>query len=220
MTGEPAVEFVGVALGQAFRGASRAFETGTMTAVITSRENENAIFTRVVTGLARPESGRVLVLGQDLAGLSRDELNGLRRRVGVAYPDGGLISNLKVIENITLPLLYHSDLSAREIEETAVALLERLGYAGNIFGLPGLLPMYERRLTGLARAMAADPDVAVYDRLLDGLHEDERAFFLRTVSAFHGEKAGRTSIFLTSNPGSLAGIEGCGTVHIRKGQFE
>lgn len=220
MSADAAVEFVDVVLGQGFRGTSRAFERGTVSAVITSRENENTLFTRAVTGLSRPESGRVHLLGQDLAGLSRDELNRLRPRIGIVKPDGGLISNLKVLENITLPLLYHSELSAEEIEDRALARLERLGYAGNVFELPGLLPVYEQRLAGLARTMAAEPDVAIYDRLLDGLQEEERTFFLRTAAAFHGERTGRTSIFLTPNPGSLAGIEGCGVVHLRKGRFE
>lgn len=215
-----AVEFAEVVLEPAFHGATRAFGQGAMTAVITSREDENSLFSRAVTGLAVPESGRIVVLGEDLARLSPGELHGLRRRIGIVHEDGGLISNLKVLENIALPLLYHSDRDARDIEGGAVALLERLGYQGNAFELPGLLPRYDRRLTGLARAMAMDPDLVVYDRLLDGLPEEERAFLARTAAAFHGEKDGRSSVFVTSNPASLDGLPGMEIVHLRKGRFE
>lgn len=220
MTEGAALEFVDVVLEPAFHGATHAFGRGAMTALITSREDENGLFSRAVTGLSVPESGRILVLGEELARLSPAELRSLRGRIGVVHEDGGLLSNLKVLENVTLPVLYHSGRGTRDIEDGALALLERLGYQGNVFELPDLLPRYDRRLTGLARAMAADPEIAVYDRLLDGVPEEERAFLARTATAFHGEKEGRSSIFVTANPASLDGLPGLAIVHLRKGRFE
>jgi predicted ABC-type transport system involved in lysophospholipase L1 biosynthesis ATPase subunit len=217
---DAAVRFIDAVLDPVLKGSNRSFEPGTISAVVTAGEDVSALLVRVLTGLTPLEEGKVLVLGHDLGLLSRDGRDKVRRRIGIVYPDGGLISNLKVLENVTLPLLYHTGESSREIERRAIALLERFGCGEVLFELPGNLSASRRRRAGFARAFAPEPEVIVYHWSAGGLDMEERDLFLREAVAFHGEAPGRTTIFLTPHAGALAGAGTFPIVHLTRGLFE
>jgi len=217
---EAPVRFIDAVLEPLLSGANRAFEAGSVSEIVTGGEDECAFLVKVITGLARLQGGKILLLGHDPGALSREALAGIRSRMGIVHPGGGLISNLKVFENVTLPLLYHSAGSGREIGERAVASLERFGWKGDLFELPGRLSAFHRRVAGFARAIAVDPEVVVYDRFVDGLYAEEKDLFLRTAFAFHKEKPGRVTLFVTSRGGSITGDEPSIVVHLTKGRFE
>jgi phospholipid/cholesterol/gamma-HCH transport system ATP-binding protein len=166
------LRFVDACLPPLLAGANHAFEEGSITEVVAAGEEECALLAKTIAGLAPLEDGKIVLLGREPGDLSRQELCSLRSRVGIVHPGGGLISNLKVLENVTLPLLYHSPESGRGIAERAIAALEQAGYRGNLFELPGRLSAFQRRVTGFARAIAMDPDLVVYDRLTDGLYAE------------------------------------------------
>jgi phospholipid/cholesterol/gamma-HCH transport system ATP-binding protein len=217
---EAPVRFVDAVLDPILDGASRDFEGGSVSEIVAGGEEACALLVKALAGLHPLAGGKIVLLGQDPSGLSREGLCELRSRMGIFHRGGGLISNLKVVENVALPLLYHSAESAEEIMGRAAAALERAGYRGNLFELPGRLSAFQRAAAGFARVLAADPDVAVYDRLTSDLHEEEKEIFLREASAFHREKAGRVSIFLAARPGSIGGGEPRTVVNLRKGRFE
>jgi len=101
---DQALKFQDVVADELPGGVSFALPGGTLTAVITSRQDENDQLVRLVLGLSKPDAGSVSLLGADLAGVSKKALNDLRKQVAVVYPSGGLVSNLKVWENLVLPL--------------------------------------------------------------------------------------------------------------------
>ena len=213
------VRFIDAVLEPLLSGANRAFEAESVSEIVTGGEDECAFLMTVFTGLARLQGGKIVLLGHDLGVLSRQALCRVRSRMGIVHPGGGLISNLKVLENVTLPLQYHSSGSGREIGERAIASLERFGWKGNPFELPGRLSTFQRRVAGFARAIAMDPEVVIYDRLVDGLYAEERDLFLRTAFAFHKEKPGRVTIFVSSRAGSITGDEPSTVTHLTKGRF-
>ncbi|MEW6720852.1 MAG: ATP-binding cassette domain-containing protein [Thermodesulfobacteriota bacterium] len=213
------VRFIDASLPPLLDGASRDFEEESVTQVVTGGEAECALLAKAIAGLAPLAGGRILLLGEDPAALSRKDACALRSRTAIFHAGGGLISNLKVVENVTLPLLYHSDEDTEAVWEKAVASLERAGYRGNLFELPGRLTSLQRRMVGFARALATDPEIAVYDRLADGLHAEERDALLRTALAFHGERPGRVTIFLSARPMPAAERDTMVTVHLTKGRF-
>jgi len=216
---EAPVRFVDAVLPPLLEGASLDFAEGSVTELVAGGEEECGILLGTLAGLRPLEGGRILLLGQDPAELSREGLCALRSRVGIFHRGGGLISNLKAVENVTLPLLYHSSERAGAIAERAAAALERAGYRGNLFELPGRLSAFQRAAAGFARVLAADPEGAVYDRLSSDLREDEREALLHEAFAFHRERPGRVTIFLVPRAGSLA-AGGAGTVvHLTKGRF-
>jgi len=217
---DAAVQFIDAELDPILKGANRSFEAGTISAVVTAGEDVSALLVRVLAGLTPLQGGQVLVLGHDLALLSREQRDQVRRRIGIVYPDGGLVSNLKVLENVTLPLLYHTGESSREIENRAIALLDRFGCGEILFELPGTLSVSLRRRAGFARALALEPELIVYYWREGGLDSGERELFLREAVAFHGEAPGRTTIFLAPHQGALAGGGTIPIVHLTKGRFE
>jgi ABC-type transporter Mla maintaining outer membrane lipid asymmetry ATPase subunit MlaF len=217
---EAPVRFIDARLPPILAGATRAFGEGSVSEIVAAGGEECALLVKAIAGLSPLEGGKILLFGQDPGDLSRSELCDLRFRTGIVHHGGGLISNLKAVENVALPLLYHSHEGAREISERAIAALERAGYRGNLFELPGRLSAYQRRVAGFARVIAIDPEVILYDRLTDGLYAEEKEALLGTAFAFHREKPGRVSIFLSTRPGSIPGDPPAAVVRLTKGTFE
>jgi phospholipid/cholesterol/gamma-HCH transport system ATP-binding protein len=188
-------------------GFSCDIEVGCSVLVVASREEECAALTRLITGLARPSRGTILVNGQDVAGLGKAELYALRRQIGVVPSHGGLISNLKLWENITLPLMYHSGVITAEEEKNALDYLERLGYSGNIMALPAHLSPYEKKLTALVRMFIGQPRLVLYSDCIEGPPSDSRNVLIRVTQEFHTAVKDRTSIFITSSQNLIADLQ-------------
>lgn len=193
-------------------------EGGEIAVLLTPKDEVSALLTRLLVGLVIPDGGSVALFGSDLSTLTARELNQVRQRVGVSYPAGGLVSNLKVWENLTLPLAYHTLLSPAEIEERGMRVLTRLGYEGRLMELPGLLTLCQKKLIGFGRAMLTDPELMLYDSPQQGLNHEEQERFLRVAAEFHRERPGRASLFITSHPGILDFLPGARTISIAKGQ--
>lgn len=187
-------------------GADFSIPEGTLAALVTARQEVNGALVRLILGFDRPDRGKVAVLGREPAGLSGPELSELRAGIGVVHPSGGLVSNLKVWENLTLPLLYHSGLSDEEIAERGVAVLKAVGYKGGLMELPGPLPLFRRRLVGLARAMLMEPPLLLLNGVLAGLSGDEKNAFTGAVLDFHARSPGRTTLFITADYGTIRDI--------------
>lgn len=189
-----------------FQNFSCDIEAGSSVVIVTSREDESTALTRLVTGLSCPEHGSVLVNGQDLADLSQTDLYTLRQQIGVVPSTGGLLSNLKFWENITLPLMYHSGVVTAEDEKNALDYLSRLGYAGNIMALPAHLSHYERRVAALVRVFLQQPRIVVYSNCLEGVSSASRKAFFQVAKEYHSATRDRTSLYLTSSPNLAADL--------------
>jgi len=195
-----AITFKDVSHLQFLDGFSCDIESGSSVLVITSREDESSTLSRLVTGLSRPARGKVLVDGREVDGLDPVERYRLRRRVGVVPAHGGLISNLKLWENITLPLMYHSGGITADEERTALAYLERLEYSGNVMAMPAHLTKQERRSAALVRMFLSQPGIVLYSNCFDDCSPSARRTFIQIAGEFHASAAGRTSVYLSSSP--------------------
>ncbi|MDI6745072.1 MAG: ATP-binding cassette domain-containing protein [Thermodesulfovibrionales bacterium] len=198
--------------------ASLAVSKGRVCAVLTETEFEKDLLLRIFTGLTRLDSGRIFLFGKEMSSLSSGELNGYRKRIGIVLNNGGLISNLKVRENIMLPLSYHSS-SHYDADEKMTTILDKIGYDDDVAALPGPLPAYQKRLAGFARAVLMEPDLVIYDSVFDGLSPDIRGKVLETITAFHHEKEGRASLFLDMDEGLLNYIRADDIYILKKGKF-
>ena len=128
----------------------------------------------------------------------------MRQRIGVIFEDAAVISNLKVVENVMLPLQYHTDFSESDMMERAVHLLNYVGYRGDIWSLPGSLPFYTKKAIAMARAMALDPLIVLYDRLTEGLDSYQSLQLLRFVDEFHKkEEKNRLSVIIVNDEGDI-----------------
>ena len=198
--------------------ASLAISGGRACVVLTETEFEKNLLLRIFTGLTRLDSGKIFIFGKEVSSFSYTELNAARKRMGIVLNNGGLISNLKVWENIMLPLSYHSS-SHHDMDEKMISILGKIGYDDDIAVLPGPLPVYKKRLAGFARAMLMEPDLIIYDSVLDGLSSDIRSKVLETITAFQREKEGRASLFLDMDEGLPDYIRADSTYTLKKGKF-
>ncbi|MBI5213348.1 MAG: hypothetical protein HY957_08255 [Nitrospirae bacterium] len=180
--------------------------------IITNSDYENRELLNIMLGLEKPEYGRVFIFNEDLCTLPEKELGRLFSRVGAVLIDGGMISNLKVWENIVLPVWYHSGKISEDIEKKAIQRFEETGmdisYLGELMGkLPGPLPVHEKRLIGFIRASLLEPELMIYDSIFEGLSPEMSETLIRVSGTFHSGKAGRTSVYITPDEQSVEGIK-------------
>jgi phospholipid/cholesterol/gamma-HCH transport system ATP-binding protein len=124
---------------------------------------------RTLVGLEKPSSGEVRIKGVDIARASERELDGLRKRIGLAFQGGALIGSLTVGENIALPLLEHTALEASTIEVMVRIKLEQVGLSGFEHFSPSQLSGGMKKRAAFARAMALDPELLFFDEPSAGL---------------------------------------------------
>lgn len=182
-------------------GLSFDLQAGTTGKILISTEAARQALGAVLFGLAPPARGKVTLLDQALFALSDDDRIALFRRVGAVPANGGLISNLKVWENILLPAAYHTGRTAVDAEAQIAGVFGQLGYANaDIMSLMGKLPdelsTPERRLVALVRAMLTPADIMIYDDLFSGLTRDLATPLLKLTGDFHEARRGRTSLYL------------------------
>ena len=189
-----------------FEGFSCDIEEGCSVLIVTSRDDESTALTRLITGMSRPIRGSVLVDGQDLAGLDQAQLYQLRQQIGIVPSNGGLVSNLKLWENITLPLMYHSGGITPEEEKNALDYLARLGHSGNIMTLPAHLTHHEKRAAAMVRVLLRQPRIVLYSNCIEGASSASRVSFFQVAKEFHTAVKGRTSLYLTSSPDLAADL--------------
>jgi phospholipid/cholesterol/gamma-HCH transport system ATP-binding protein len=182
-----------------FDGFSCEIQAGCSALIVTARETESTLLTRLITGLSYPSQGSVLVDNREVAKLAADQLYQFRRDTGIVPSNGGLISNLKVWENITLPLLYHSGTVTTEEEELALAHLATLGYSGNVMALPAHLSQNEKRIIATVRAIINRPRIIIYSNCFEGVPSDQMATFSRLTAEFHTASKDRISLYLASS---------------------
>jgi phospholipid/cholesterol/gamma-HCH transport system ATP-binding protein len=123
----------------------------------------------IMMGLLRPNAGSVSFRGQDLTKLSRPELNDARTHMGMVYQNAALISSMTVRENIELPLREISDKNEKEFEAIVDQKLELVGLKDAKDKLPAELSGGMQKRVGLARALALDPELILFDEPTAGL---------------------------------------------------
>jgi phospholipid/cholesterol/gamma-HCH transport system ATP-binding protein len=117
----------------------------------------------------RPQSGRVIVGGQSVPDLDRDALFALRRRFGVLFQFGALFTDMTVFENVAFTLREHADLPEELVRDLVLMKLHSVGLRGAAQLMPAELSGGMARRVALARAIALDPMLVLYDEPFAGL---------------------------------------------------
>ncbi|WP_020583189.1 ATP-binding cassette domain-containing protein [Endozoicomonas elysicola] len=118
---------------------------------------------RLIGRQLRPDQGSILIDGQDLSSLSRDQLFVLRRKMGMLFQSGALFTDLSVFENVAFPLRIHTQLSESMIRDIVLMKLHAVGLRGAWSLMPSELSGGMSRRVALARAIALDPEMVMYD---------------------------------------------------------
>ena len=199
-----------------FEGFSCEISAGSSALIVTSREAESSLLTRIITGLSLPSHGSVLFGSQEVSKLEPDQLYELRKQIGIVPSNGGLVSNLKVWENITLPLLYHSGGVSVEEEETALTYLARLGYSGNVMALPAHLSPHDKLSIALVRALLPRPRIIVYSNCFDGALFSHLKICTGLTAEFHATRDDRISLYLSSSADVAADLNVDTIIHVHE----
>src|SRR5699024_12129915 len=136
---------------------------------------------RLVSGQWRAQSGSVTFAGEQVGRLSQRRLFALRKRMGMLFQSGALLTDLSVFDNVAFPLREHTRLPERLIRDIVLMKLEAVGLRGARDLFPAQLSGGMARRAALARAIALDPDMIMYDEPFAGQDPISMGVLLRLI---------------------------------------
>jgi len=151
------------------KGIDMTIPRGKLVAIMGSSGSGKTTILRLIGGQLRPQSGGVTVAGREVPKLERDELFALRRRIGMLFQFGALFTDMTVFENIAFPLREHTELPEELIRDLVLMKLNAVGLRGAAQLRPSELSGGMARRVALARAIALDPLLVMYDEPFAGL---------------------------------------------------
>ncbi len=171
---EIAVRLTGVSFGYdrhrpVLRGIDLTIPRGKLVAIMGGSGCGKTTILRLIGGQLRPQSGTITVAGQDVMALDRDRLFALRRKIGMLFQFGALFTDMSVFENIAFPLREHTDLQEDLLRDLVLMKLNAVGLRGAAQLRPAELSGGMSRRVALARAIALDPMLVLYDEPFAGL---------------------------------------------------
>jgi phospholipid/cholesterol/gamma-HCH transport system ATP-binding protein len=168
-----------------FRGLDIAIGRGQVTAIMGPSGTGKTTLLRLITGQIQADSGSVIVDGKDVASLSRGELYALRRRMGMLFQNGALLTDIDVFENVAFPLREHAKLPERLVSTLVLTKLHAVGLRGAAHLLPRQLSGGMARRVALARAIVMDPDILIYDEPFAGLDPISMGVVMRLIKSLN-----------------------------------
>jgi phospholipid/cholesterol/gamma-HCH transport system ATP-binding protein len=141
---------------------------GKVTAIMGPSGTGKTTLLRIIGGQLKPDAGVVLVNGKDLCHMTRDELLEFRRNLGMLFQSSALFTDLSVFENVAFPMRVHTNLSEELIRDLVLMKLNAVGLRGARDLAPSELSGGMARRVALARAIALDPDLMMYDEPFTG----------------------------------------------------
>ncbi|MBP6191233.1 MAG: ABC transporter ATP-binding protein [Acinetobacter sp.] len=141
---------------------------GQITAIMGPSGTGKTTLLRLIGGQLVPDQGEVLLDGQNIASMSRAELFAARARMGMLFQSGALFTDMSVYENVAFPIRAHTKLPENLIAEMVALKLESVGLRGAEQMMPSELSGGMNRRVALARAIALDPELIMYDEPFAG----------------------------------------------------
>lgn len=151
-----------------FQGLDIQIPRGKIIAIMGPSGTGKTTLLRLIGGQLRPNKGQILVANENIHDLNNHELYRLRKRMGMLFQVGGLFTHLNVFENVAFPLREHTHLTEEMIHTIVLAKLEMVGLRGARGLMPSELSGGMGRRVALARAIALDPDLIMYDEPFTG----------------------------------------------------
>lgn len=160
---------------------------------------------RLIAAELKPSKGEVWVNGQNLPTLSRSELFDMRKQMGVLFQSGALFTDLDVFENVAFPLRVHTQLPEEMIRDIVLLKLQAVGLRGALDLMPDELSGGMKRRVALARAIALDPQILLYDEPFVGQDPIAMGVLVRLIRLLN-DALGITSIVVSHDLAETASI--------------
>jgi len=151
------------------KGIDLAVSHGETLAVLGQSGTGKSVLLKLIIGLEKPDAGSIEIAGRDITGLSREELNATRKKMGFLFQQGALYDSLTVGQNVDFPLARHTDLNDDQRRDRVRELLSKVGMEGDIDKMPSEISGGMQKRVGLARALALDPEIILFDEPTAGL---------------------------------------------------
>jgi phospholipid/cholesterol/gamma-HCH transport system ATP-binding protein len=171
--GEPIVEFDNTWKRYSGRdvlaGVNLKIRRGEVLCVLGPSGTGKSVTLRHINGLTKPDEGDVRVFGESVVGLNEEQLAPVRRRITMLFQGGALFDSMNVEENVGFPLTEHTDKGPEEIASLVSEKLTMVGLPGIQRKMPSELSGGMRKRVALARSIALDPEIILYDEPTTGL---------------------------------------------------
>ncbi len=180
-------------------GMNLTIPKGKITVIIGYSGTGKSVLLKHILGLFRPTSGSIEVLGHEITNMTEQQLTKLRHKYGMLFQYAALFDDMTAIENVCFPLFEHRrDLKRAEVLEIAIRRLKESGLEEKHFHkLPNELSGGMRKRVGLARALALDPEILIYDEPTTGLDPILTEMVDNLIVSAHNLKPGTTSIIVS-----------------------
>lgn len=169
---------------------------GKVTAIMGPSGIGKTTLLRLIGGQLQPESGQICFDGKDINQFSRAELYQARQRMSMLFQSGALFTDMSVYDNVAFPIREHTKLSERIIEKMVLMKLEAVGLRGARQLKPSELSGGMARRAALARAIALDPELIMYDEPFAGQDPISMGVIVRLIKSLN-DAAGLTSIVVS-----------------------
>ena len=193
---------------QIFKGLNITISRGEVTAIMGPSGTGKTTLLSLITRQLVPDRGKILIDGIDLSTLSQKGLYRLRRRFGMLFQNGALLTDFSVFENVAFPLREHTRLPNRLIRHIVLTKLHAVGLRGAADLMPSQLSGGMARRVALARAMVMDPDIVIYDEPFVGLDPISMGVIVRLVRKMN-DALGISSIIVSHDVQEIATVSDC-----------
>ncbi len=150
-------------------GINLSIQKGEIMSLLGGSGSGKSVLLKELIGLIMPDSGDIFVLGKQVTQMNENALMPLREHVGMLFQGAALFDSLTVFENIAYPLREHLRLTEKDIRERVAEKLKLVGLSGIESKMPDELSGGMKKRVGLARAIATEPDIIMYDEPTTGL---------------------------------------------------
>jgi phospholipid/cholesterol/gamma-HCH transport system ATP-binding protein len=175
---------------------------GQITAVMGPSGTGKSVLLKNIIGLLRPDEGEIWVEGEETVAMGEQDLYRVRRKFGVLFQDGALFGSMNIYDNIAFPLREHTRKSEKEIRDIVLTKAEMVGMLDHMKKFPGEVSGGMKKRAGLARALAMDPEIILFDEPDSGL-DPVRVSYLDELVRMIQEETGATFVIITHNIASV-----------------
>ena len=175
---------------------------GCITAIMGPSGTGKSVLLKTIIGLLRPEAGEIWIDGTNIVGLPEKKLYEVRRKLGVLFQDGALFGSMSIYDNVAFPLREHTSKPEGEIKAIVHEKCEMVGLMDHLMKLPGEISGGMKKRAGLARALALDPEIVLFDEPDSGL-DPVRVAYLDNLVRETQAATGSTFVIITHNIASV-----------------
>ena len=210
MASAPIVEIDNVSFGYeaarpVLHGVSLRIEPGSVVGIMGQSGCGKTTLLRIIAGWLKASAGTTRVLGESVSDLDSDGIFALRRKMGMLFQFGALFTDMTVFDNVAYQMREHTDLSPDLVSDLVLMKLEAVGLRGAAQLMPSELSGGMARRVALARAVALDPRLMLYDEPFTGLDPISLGVIARLIRTLN-DSLGQTSIVVSHDVEECFGI--------------